>query len=321
MASSPEINKAQPQLRSRQKKQEKRSRKWKITVAIAAAVVLGAVGGFLWVVSLGNKMQLPQHEAERIEKVVADPQGDAVNIVLAGTDRRANWDSSRADSIMFIHANKKTKKIYMLSIPRDTRVSIPGHGMDKINHSWAFGGASLLIRTVSDFMNQPVNYYLQVDYGRFEQTVNAMGGVDFDTPLSFYDGELGVQVRPGMRHRMGKEALAIVRNRHVGSGGGGDLVRVPVQQQFIQAMLAQSVQSYADVPRMANIVASNVNTNMTLTDMLGLGREFADSSRQIDMATLPGKGAMINRISYVIPDLQAKDALLSNMLSNKPFSK
>ncbi|MDP1809754.1 MAG: LCP family protein [Actinomycetota bacterium] len=309
-------------VQSRQDRKKKRGRKWMIIVAsILGALVLGMAGGYMWLLSLQNKMQLKPKDAEKINKVVAAPQGDGINIVLAGTDRRANWTSSRADSLMFIHADKKTKKIYMLSIPRDTRVMIPGRGMDKINHSWAFGGAPLLIRTVSDFVNQPVNYYFQVDYGRFEEAVNAMGGVDFATDLSFYDGELGVAVRPGLRHREGKEALAIVRNRHVGSGGGGDLARVPVQQQFIQAMMAQSIKSYADVPRMANVVASYVNTNMGLTEMLATGRAFADSSRQIDMAILPGKGVMINRISYVIPDLGAKDTLLSAMLSNKPFPR
>lgn len=292
-----------------------------IIASVLGAIVLGMAGGYAWLLSLENKMQLKPHEIEKIKKVVAAPQGDGFNIVLAGTDRRPNWNSSRADSLMFIHADKKTKKVYILSIPRDTRVMIPGRGMDKINHSWAFGGAPLLIRTVSDFMNQPVNYYFQVDYGRFEEAVDAMGGVDFATNLSFYDGELGVAVRPGLQRRRGKEALAIVRNRHVGPGGGGDLVRVPIQQQFLQAMVAQSISSYTDVPRAANIVASYVNTNMGLTEMLGAGRVFAGDGRQIETAVLPGKGAMIGGISYMVPDLQAKDALLSAMLSNKPFPK
>ena len=196
---------------------------------------------------------------------------------------------------------------------------IPGRGMDKINHSWAFGGAPLLIRTVSDFMNQPVNYFFQVDFSQFEKAVDAMGGVDFASQASWYDGELGVGVRPGLQHRGGKEALAIVRNRHHGPGGGGDLVRVPVQQQFIQAMIAQSINSVADVPKTANIVASYVNTNMGMTDMLGMGRAFAGDGREIDTAVLPGKGAMIGGVSYVIPDLKAKDALLAIMLSNKSF--
>lgn len=309
-----------PHVQARRDRKKKRSSKGMIIIAsILGALVLGMAGGYAWLLSLENKMQLKPKEIEKINKVVAAPQGDGINIVLAGTDRRPGWNSSRADSIMFIHADKRTKKIYMLSIPRDTRVMIPGRGMDKINHSWAFGGAPLLIRTVSEFINQPVNYFFQVDYGSFEKAVDAMGGVDFATDLSFYDGELGVQVRPGLQHRGGKEALAIVRNRHVGPGGGGDLVRVPVQQQFIQAMLGQSMKSYADVPRMANIAASYVNTNMGLTEMLGVGREFADSSRQIDTAILPGKGAMINKTSYVIPDLVAKDSFLSAMLSNEPF--
>src|SRR3990170_640931 len=278
MATAPQLPIELKPVRAHLRQERRKKRNKKILIAIAAvltAILLGAAVGYGWLLSLETRMRLKPQEQAKIKKVVSKPKGDAVNIVLAGTDRRANRNDSRADSIVFIHADKKARKVYLVSIPRDTRVYIPGRGMDKINHSWAFGGAPLLIRTVSDFMNQPVNYFFQVDFSRFEQAVNAMGGVDFATNVSWYDGELGVQVQSGLRRRTGKEALAIVRNRHVGPGGGGDLVRVPIQQQFIQAMVAQSIGSYADVPRAANIVASYVNTNMTLAEMLGVGRGFA----------------------------------------------
>ena len=324
MQIAPELQGNLRQLRRQARREKKKGRGRKILMVIAAAlaaVVVGAVAGYVWLLSLEGKMQLAPKEVAKINKVVVAPQGSGINMVLAGTDRRPNWTGSRADTIMFIHADKETKKVYMLSIPRDTRVMIPGRGMDKINHSWAFGGSSLLIKTVSDFMNQPVNYFFQVDFSRFEKAVDAMGGVDFATNLSWYDGELGVAVRPGLQHRSGKESLAIVRNRHVGPGGGGDMVRVPVQQQFIQAMVGQTIKSYADVPRAANIVASYVNTNMALAEMMGLGKDFAGQGMQIETGVLPGRGIMINGISYVTPDLGAKDAYVGAMLTNKPFPK
>lgn len=292
-----------------------------IAAGIAAAVLLGVAAGFVWLKSLENQMQLKPHVAAKVKKVTKEPEGTAINIVLAGTDLRPASKGSRTDTVIFIRADKASKKVYVLSIPRDSRVEIPGRGLDKINHAWPFGGAPLLIKTVSNFLDMPVNYFFQVDFSRFEKTVNALGGVDFDSKYSWYDGELGVAVRAGMQHRSGREALALVRNRHHGAGGGGDLVRVPIQQEFLTAMISQSIKSYTDVPRVATVVAQQVNTNMSMTDMLGSGRSFAGAGMQMETAILPGKSGMYRGVSYVFPDEKAKEALVSAMLKNQPFPK
>ena len=83
-------------------------------------------------------------------------------------------------------------------------------------------------------------------------------------------------------------------------------------------MISQSITSYADVPRTANIVASYVNTNMTLADMIGSGRAFSGGDLQLETTVLPGKGATIKGVSYIIPDLKAKEAIVSAMLRNEP---
>lgn len=307
---------------AREVRRQKRRRKIKIAaIAVLVTILLGIGGGFFWLRSIENKLRLDPKEARKVEKIVAEPQGNQINIVLAGTDKRPGLKSSRADSIVFIRADTKKKKAYLVSIPRDTRVNIPGHGMDKINHAWPFGGAPLLIETISDFLDMPVNYFFQVDFAQFEKAVNGMGGVDFASEASWYDGELGVQVRAGLQHRNGKEALALVRNRHHGNGGGGDLPRVSVQQDFLKAMLDQSIGSYTDVPRAANVVASYVNTNMTLTEMLGVGRTFAGNQIEMETLVLPGRGSMINGVSYIVPDLEAKEKTVEAMLNNKPFPK
>ena len=146
-----------------------------------------------------------------------------------------------------------------------------------------------------------------------------MGGVDFDSSAAWYDGELGVQVREGLRHRNGKEAMALVRNRRYGKGGGSDLARVSLQQDFLKAMIAQSVNSYADVPGAANVVASYVSTNMGLAEMIGVGRIFAGQDIDMDSAVLPGKSGMISGVSYIIPDLEAKETLVEAMKRSQPF--
>jgi polyisoprenyl-teichoic acid--peptidoglycan teichoic acid transferase len=308
---------------SKRNKRQRRGRKIKIiAAALLGTILFGALAGFLWLRSIEGKMRL--EDAEEIEVVTAKPAGDTVTALLVGTDKRPGWNSSRADSIVFLQADKKQGRVHMLSIPRDTRVTIPAsasrrEGMDKINHAWAFGGAPLLISTVSEFLDMPVNYFFQVDFTQFEKAVDALGGVEFATDVGWFDGELDVQVRSGLQKRGGKEALALVRNRTYGASGGSDLNRVGVQQQFLMAMIGQSIGSPTDVPRVANVVSSYVNTNMGLTEMVGIGRKFAGPDMEMDKAVVPGKSGMINGVSYIIPDLEAKDRLVSAMKASRPF--
>ena len=307
---------------TRHSRRRRRRRKIKIGIIVSmVAIFLGVAGGYLWLRALENRMGLDPEDETEIVRELAEPKGDHINILLVGTDKRLARTSERADSIVFIRADKRKKTAHLLSIPRDTRVNISGRGMDKINHSWAFGGAPLLLATVKDYLDLEVNYFFKVDFAQFEKAVDAMGGVDFDSSAAWYDGELGVQVREGLRHRGGKEAMALVRNRRYGKGGGSDLARVSLQQDFLKAMIAQSVNSYADVPGAANVVSSYVSTNMGLTEMIGVGRIFAGQDIVMESAVLPGRSGMINGVSYIIPDLEAKAELVGAMENGQPFPR
>ncbi len=224
----------------RQDRQQQKKRKktvWIVLGAVLVTILLGAGAGAFWLRGIQNKMTGDPVAQEQVEKVVKEQVGNIVTVLLVGTDQRAGWDSARADSIVFVRADQAAGKAYMISIPRDTRVEIPGHGLDKINHAWAFGEAPLMIETVSDYMGLPINYVFQVDFGNFEQAVDALGGVEFGTETGWTDGELGVTVRSGVHLRQGTEALAIIRNRSWGGRSGSEFVRVGVQQEFIKAII------------------------------------------------------------------------------------
>ena len=303
----------------RGRKRNRRRTLWIVSGAILTAILLGVGVGFFWLRGIQGKMRLDPEEHRKVTEVTENPAGNVITALLVGTDQRSGWDSARADTIVFFRADRKAGKAYMISIPRDTRMKIPEHGLDKINHAWAFGQAPLMIETVSDYLGLPINYVFQVDFSHFEKAVDALGGVEFTTNTGWTDGELGVTVRSGVHLRQGKEALAIIRNRSWGGRSGSDFERVGVQQDFIKAMIAQSVDSYTDVPKAANVVASYVNTNMGLTKMLGFGRGFAGSELEIESATLPGTSQMIGGVSYVVADEEGKDALIEAMLANEPL--
>ena len=291
--------------------------KW-LALTIAVVILGLAAYSFFWAKSLENKVQFKPKIAKKIDRAVTKPKAAApINILLSCVDRRANQKYGRADTIALLRIDPKDKSAYLLSIPRDTRVPIKGHGLDKINHSWAFGGAPLLIKTVRNFINLPVNYFFQVDFVSFEKVVNAIGGVDFYLDRGWNDGELGVDVRSGNHHRMGKEALAIVRARH--QFAGGDFDRIKNQQRFLTTVMKESLSSYSQVPRLANIMAEDSRTNMDLNTMITLGRSFAGAQDNLQMQTLPGKGKTIHKVWYMIPDQAGKAALLSAMVNKKPF--
>ncbi|GAF90946.1 unnamed protein product, partial [marine sediment metagenome] len=96
-----------------------------------------------------------------------------VNILIVGCDEIENH--GRADTIVFLSISPKTKDVLILSIPRDTRVEIPGRGMDKINHAYAFGGEKLISKTVSSFLDVPIHFYAVVDFNGFVNIIDELG--------------------------------------------------------------------------------------------------------------------------------------------------
>lgn len=301
----------------------KKTRARRVLKWLALVVVIALLGvmaySYFWAKSIEKKVQFKSKTAKKIEEAVVKPKAaEPVNILLAGVDRRPNQRYGRADTIALLRIDTKDKSAYLLSIPRDTRVKISGHGLDKINHAWAFGGAPLLIKTVQNFIDLPVNYFFQVDFVSFEKIVNSIGGVDFYLDRGWTDGELDVEVRSGKHHRLGKEALGIVRARHQFSSG--DFDRIKNQQRFLTAVMKESLASYAQVPRLAGIMAEDSRTNMDLNTMITLGRSFTGSQDNLQVQTLPGKGKTIHKVWYMIPDQAGKAALLSAMINKEPFT-
>lgn len=288
----------------------------KVVLGLLAVLLVSGAAGYFWAKSLENKMAFDFDINKEIEKVVDRPKGDeARNILLMGSDKRTSGGSSRADTIILARVDPKSDYTYMVSIPRDSYVSIPGRGKSKINHSYAWGGPALLIQTVEQFVNLPVHYYSEVDFNGFAGIVDELGGIDFEVEKGWHDKELNIDVRSGDRRRYGKEALAIVRGRSFPSG---DFQRIKNQQKFLSAILKQSMGSLTDVRKITGLTNYS-KTNMPVNDMLYLGRYFAGSKAQLQTTTLAGKTGMLNRVSYVFVDEKNKATVISLMKERKPF--
>src|SRR5699024_9756447 len=147
-------------------------------IGILTGLVL-ITGGYLYYIydKVGNTVATMHDPLERDEDPDRQKElqaifkdNKALNILLLGVDERPG-DRGRSDTMIFMSLNPKTNSIAMLSIPRDTYVNIPGRGMDKINHAYAFGDVELSVQTVEEAFHLPVHFYAKVNMEGFKQGI------------------------------------------------------------------------------------------------------------------------------------------------------
>ncbi|WP_246302614.1 LCP family protein [Paenibacillus plantarum] len=201
-----------------------------------------------------------------------------VNILLLGGDSRGMVKNElpRSDSIMLASIDPVTKKAHLFSILRDTYVKIPGEGEDRINTAITTGGPNLAMKTVSDLLGIPVQYYVYTDFKGFIALIDAVGGIDIDVEkdMKYSDSEddhvYDINLKKGQQHLDGKTALQYVRFRH---DALSDFSRTERQRKFLTAVAAkmQSTSSLIKLPRILNAIDPYIDTNLSVTDMLKLG--------------------------------------------------
>ena len=142
--------------------------------------------------------------------------GGKVNILVLGVDERSD-DIGRSDTLFLLTVDTDSGQVAMLSIPRDTRIKMPGRGYDKINHAYAEGGVKQTRQAVENLLGVTVDYYIKMNFAGFYKVVDAVGGVDIDVDKRMYysdpwddNGGLVIDFRPGLQHMDGKTAIKSV---------------------------------------------------------------------------------------------------------------
>ncbi len=177
-------------------------------------------------------------EAERPRSLT----GPALTFLIVGTDsggsarKGARKRLGRADTIMLARFAADRRQAAVVSIPRDSWVTVPGRGTAKINSAYANGGPTLLIRTVERLTDVRIDHFAVVDFAGFKSIIDALGGVPVEVSESTTDLS-GVRFRRGSNHLDGTRALAYVRQRY--GLPRGDLDRVRRQQNLLRAVLAK----------------------------------------------------------------------------------
>lgn len=158
---------------------------------------------------------------------------------LSTGDSAAAGGGSRTDTIMVAHLTDNSTKPTLLSLPRDSEVSIPGHGRGKINSAFAIGGPQLLVKTVEQATGLRMDHYAEIGFGGFANIVDAIGGVDMCIDKEMHDDYTNVTIPAGCQSLDGAHALGFVRMRHSDATPRSDLDRVENQRKFIGALVSQ----------------------------------------------------------------------------------
>ncbi|KAA1422776.1 LytR family transcriptional regulator [Mumia zhuanghuii] len=225
---------------------------------LACLVVLAlALGGTAWYLQerLVGQVDRVEDAFSGLENRPAPAKGDGVNILVMGTDRRSDepttgddaeapaWlpGEQRTDSLMVLHVDADREGASIVSIPRDSWVTIPGYGQNKINAAFSIAGPSLAVATVEQLTDLRIDHIAIVDWDGFRELTDELGGVEVVVPETVHDSARNKTWEAG-KHRMnGDEALLYVRQRY--GLAGGDFDRIKRQQNFLRALMRQTLSS------------------------------------------------------------------------------
>jgi LCP family protein required for cell wall assembly len=198
----------------------------------------------------------------------AAPPGEPLNILVAGVDRRTGLSRHQqlqlhvgrstgelnSDTLMLVHVSPAHGRVTVVSIPRDSWVDIPGHGMNKINAAYGLGGPKLMVQTVEQATGLDVNDYVEVNFLAFVKVIDALGGVNVCVPTALNDPESGIHLSAGFHHLNGITALKYARDRH--SFPSQDLARIQDQQSLIATAFTKilSTGTLANPLRLAHLL-------------------------------------------------------------------
>lgn len=295
-------------LRERRKARVKRALQVSAGVLLVSAVAAGAYAAWTYA-SVAKRIAPSAQEMAPIAEALDEPavpteaaEKPPVYVLLLGNDRRPGQGWGRSDSIMLARLEPETGRVSLLSFPRDSRVSVPGHGYTKLTHAAAYGGPALAIKTVKKLTGLPVNHYVQIDFEGFSSIIDAVGGVRVNVDRAAVSPE-GVRISAGKQVLSGREALTFARNRK--GYADGDFARMRNQQTVLMALAKKIVEpgNIRRLPKIIDSVSRHIQTDMSVPDALDLASNFRNISKKtVKSKSATGKGARIGGGSYVVLD-------------------
>ncbi|PEC56402.1 LytR family transcriptional regulator [Bacillus cereus] len=284
---------------------------WSLSI-IGILIIAGGVYAYTVYSNVSNALNtvhkpLDRDKSDKRDKEVNIADNKPISILLMGVDQEDNG-TGRSDSLMLFTLNPKTKSMKITSIPRDSYTEIVGKGKkDKINHAYAFGGIDMSVKTVENFLNVPVDHYIEVNMAGFRDIVDAVGGVDVNNDLEFTSRDQ--HFAKGNIHLNGETALKYTRMRY--EDPRGDFGRQMRQRQVIQAVIKKgaSVSSLANYGDVLKAIEKNVKTSLTQDQMFDIQKNYKDCMQNSEEIQIPGDGhkAADGIWYYYVPDAAKQD--------------
>jgi LCP family protein required for cell wall assembly len=239
-----------------------------------------------------------------------------ITFLLMGSDTRGhpkagNLPDGRSDAIMIVRLSGDRQHAQVISIPRDSWVNIPGHGMNKINASYAFGGPTLLIQTVERLTGVRIDHYAAIDFDGIIKVTDDLGGVDVMVAATTKNGPYTFS--KGLNHLDGNQARWYLGQRY--GLAGGDFDREKRDQQYLKAMFGKlfSAQTFTNPSRLDNALravtgAVSIDDTLSNSDLVSLGLSMRNvKPGDIDYLTTPVLGTGMEGAASVVYLDQAKD--------------
>ena len=252
-----------------------------LLVILLLLIILGIIGWYIF----NNKLSkvhyegIPEEQIEVNEGVELEKKGYR-NIAIFGVDSRADtYDDTRSDCIIIASINQETNEVKLISVYRDSFLNIDGHGLDKVTHAYAFGGAELSINTLNKNLDLDIKEYVSVNFGAVVDIINEIGGVEIkienaelqyiNNYIDGIDKQEGTKTehitKAGLQNLNGVQALAYSRIRYT---AGGDYKRAERMRDVLSATFAKAQKlSITELNRMLNKLLPEVSTNIKVNEI------------------------------------------------------
>jgi polyisoprenyl-teichoic acid--peptidoglycan teichoic acid transferase len=239
--------------------------------------------------------------------------------LVLGTDEGPRREGPfRSDAIMVVRTDPDEHRIAMLSIPRDLRVDIAGHGASKVNAAYAFGGPTLAIRTIEGLTGMPINHVVVVDFSKFQEVVDTLGGITVTVPKPILSNKFecprgtqarcdrwrGWRFRKGEQEMDGRQALVYARIRQNQlDPADNDITRGERQQAVLQAIADEitSFGTFVRLPFIGDDLVAPLATDLSTNELLQLG--------WVQRRT-PSSGVIRCRLGGTIADLDGQSFII-----------
>ncbi|MBM3706845.1 MAG: LytR family transcriptional regulator [Actinobacteria bacterium] len=237
------------------------------------------------------------------------------NYLFLGIDEKEGTRDfkGRTDTIMILHTGSLGKRDYLISIPRDTRVKLKGHGWNKINAAYVYGGEQMIKDEIYKLTGIETSRTMVINFEGFKKVIDALGGVVITVDEAMHDPLSGANFDPGTYLMNGEEALAFSRCRKT---SGGDFDRVDRQKYLISEVIKQKMNFsvIGNAPQLIPILNEETKSDFSILDYITLGAVLVFSDKNIERITIPGKTSTIDGVSYVIVDEKEAKKFLSEYI-------